>query len=231
MKKMILLFALTLSACYPVVHPYEPEVQPALIFPTPTDLAYIDPSSYPTAQASVSAQNQPVMSGMDVRVDSVTIDGKNLNALVCFSLPDSSDWGILSARLTYGGGILLQEFSTTLVSVQEPINGGAGQRCDTLTFLVPPDADLTNATIVIETIGATPRADDYCAVYMPKIQQALLARGVSIVLQCADVNGAQVMQIVSFPPEMTQQQAEELVYSPEFYSIQGNWEFSFQLSQ
>ncbi|GAB4543864.1 MAG: hypothetical protein Fur002_16570 [Anaerolineales bacterium] len=230
MKKWILLFAVVLSACQPAASDAPQQVQPPVILPpAPTDSAYIAPS-YPTAQVSVAAPNQS-FSGMDVRMESVTMDGKNLNALVCFTLPDSSDWGILSARLNYGGGIVLQEFSTMLVSIQEPTTGGAGLRCDTLTFLVPPDADLTNAVIVIESIGATPRADDYCSIYMPKIQQALLERGAGIMLQCVDVNGAQAMQIVSFPPEMTQQQAEELVYSPEFYSIQGNWEFSFQLSQ
>ncbi len=86
-------------------------------------------------------------------------------------------------------GTVLQEYGTTLVSVQEPVNGGAGLRCDTLTFVVPPDADLSNATIVIDSIAATPREDEYCSVYMPKIQQAMLERGIGITLDCVDVNG------------------------------------------
>jgi hypothetical protein len=66
---------------------------------------------------------------------------------------------------------------------------------------------------------------------MPKIQQALQARGIGIALDCADVNGVQTMQITSIPSDMTQAQAEEIVYSPEFYSVTGPWSFSFNLAQ
>ena len=158
------------------------------------------------------------------------MDGKNVNADVCFTLPDTSDWGISSASLTYGG-ILVQEYGTTLVSLQEPASGVAGLRCDTLTFVVPPDADLSNTTIVIDAIAATPREGEYCSVYMPKIQDAMLARGTGITLGCADVNGVQTMQITGMPAGMTQAQAEEIIYSPEFYSVKGPWSFSFNLAQ
>jgi hypothetical protein len=145
-------------------------------------------------------------------------------------LPDTSDWGISSASLTYSG-ILVQDYETTLVSLQEPADGVAGLRCDTLTFIVPPDADLSNTTIMIDAIAATPREGEYCSVYMPKIQQALQARGIGIALDCVDVNGIQTMQITSIPSDMTQPQAEEIVYSPEFYSVTGPWSFSFNLAQ
>jgi hypothetical protein len=39
------------------------------------------------------------------------------------------------------------------------------------------------------------------------------------------------MQILSIPPDMTQTQAEEIVYSDEFYSVKGPWSFSFNLAQ
>ncbi len=224
MKKIILLAALLLSACSSASQPelYLPEM-----LPTPT--AYIDAASYPTTQVDVAAPHQTV-GGIDVRMESVSMEGKNLNANVCFTLPDLSDWGIISASLTYSG-VTTREFGTMLASLQEPTNGGTGLRCDTLTFVVPPDADLTNASITIDAIGALPREGEYCDIYMPKIQQALLERGIGITLTCADVNGMMTMQIASFPPEMTRQQAEEIVYSPEFYTVQGPWVFTFSLSQ
>ncbi len=195
----------------------------------PEATAYIDTASYPTAQVELAVPNQ-VASGIEVRMERASIDGKNVNADVCFTLPDKSDWGISSASLTYGG-ILVQEYGTTLVTLQEPADGVAGLRCDTLTFIVPPDADLSNTTIMIDAIAATPREDEYCSVYMPKIQQAMLDRGVGITLDCVDVNNVLTMQITGFPSEMTQTQAEEMVYSPEFYSVQGPWSFSFNLAQ
>ncbi len=223
MKRFILLLAVCAAACGPAVQ------QSAVPLPQvlPTVTAYIDPS-YPTAQAALAAPYQAA-SGIEVRMEHVWLDGKSVNATVCFTLPDASDWGIWSASLNYGG-VTLKEYGTTLVSLQEPQGAQPGWRCDTLTFIVPPDAELSAATIVIDAIAAAPREDDYCALYMPKIQQALLDRGLGIVLDCVDVNGVLTMQIVSKPPEMTQEQAEEIVYSDEFFTVKGPWTFLFDLS-
>lgn len=222
-KIIIFLLAFFLAACSSAAE--SGVVLPILTEPT----AYIDPESYPTAQVDLAAPNQTA-SGIDVRMEHASVDGKNVNADVCFTLPDTSDWGISSASLTYGG-ILVQEYGTTLVSLQEPAEGVAGLRCDTLTFVVPPDADLSNVTVMIDAIAATPREGEYCSVYMPKIQQAMQSRGIGIALDCVDVNGALTMQILSIPSEMTQTQAEEMVYSDEFYSVKGPWSFSFNLAQ
>ena len=224
MKRFILVLTLSLFACAPSGQ------QPVVVLPVllPTATAFIDPS-YPSAQAELAAPNQAA-SGIEVSMQRASVDGKNVNADVCFTLPDASDWGIQTASLNYSG-LVVQEFGTMLVSLQEPSNGSLGLRCDTLTFIVPPDADLTNASIVIDSIAATPREGEYCSVYMPKIQQALMDRGIGISLDCVDVNGVLAMQILSIPADMTQEQAEQLVYSDEFFAIKGPWSFSFNLSQ
>ncbi len=224
MKRFILVLTVFLAACAPSSQ-QQSVVMPAIVA---TATAYIDPS-YPSAQAQLAAPNQTA-SGIEVRMERASVEGKNVNADVCFTLPDTSDWGISFASLNYGETIL-QEYGTALVSLQEPANGQAGLRCDTLTFVVPPDADLSNATIVINAIAATPRSDEYCSVYMPKIQQAMLERGTGIVLDCVDINGQLTMQITSKPAEMSQEQAEQIVYDPEYYSVTGPWTFSFSLSQ
>lgn len=224
MKKIIVLLMVFITACAPAAQ------EPAVVMPAflPTATAYIDPS-YPTAEVAMATSNQ-IASGIEVKVERAWMEGKNVNADVCYTLPDASDWSIWSASLTYAG-TLLQEYGTTLLSLQDAANGQPGQRCDTLTFVVPPDADLTNAVIEIGAIAAPPQQDEYCSVYMPKIQQAMVERGIGIVLECLDVNGALTMQITSRPPEMSQEQAEQLVYSDEFYTIKGPWSFPFNLSQ
>jgi hypothetical protein len=222
MKRSIVLLGLVLAACGPAT---QTVVLPEFLAQA---TAYIDPS-YPTAQVDIQSPNQTA-SGIDVHVEQVWMDGKNVNANVCFTLPDSSDWSIYAASLNYAG-IVLQEYGTTLLSVQESENGQAGQRCDTLTFVVPPDADLTNATIVIDSIAPPLRDDEYCSAYMPKIQQAMLERGIGIVLDCVEMNGLPTMQIVNKPPEMSQEQAEQIVYSDEFYTVKGPWSFPFNLAQ
>ena len=228
MKKIIVLLAVFITACSLPGQGNPAVVLPGLL-PVATATAYIDTASYPTKQVELAAPNQSA-SGIEVQMQHASVEGKNVNTDVCFTLPDTSDWGISSASLTYGETIV-HDYGTTLVSLQEPAAGVPGKRCDTLTFLVPPDADLSNVTIVIDAIAATPREGEYCSVYMPKIQQALQARGIAITLDCADVNGVQTMKIMSMPADMTQTQAEETVYSDEFYSVKGPWSFSFNLAQ
>jgi len=223
MKKLFVLLILLLTACAPA---QDSQVFLPEILPTAT--AYID-SSYPTADAQLSAPQQTA-AGIDVNMNRGWVDGKNVNAEVCFTLPDESDWSIWAASLTYNG-TLLQEYGTTLLSFQEPANGQPGSRCDVLTFVVPPDADLSNAVIVIDAIASPPQPGDYCGAFMPKIQQAMLERGTGISIDCVDVNGALTMQILGKPADMTQEQAEQIVYSDEFYTVQGPWTFPFNLSQ
>ena len=225
MKKIVLVLAILLTACGSSAEQHPVVVLPQMLA---TAEPYIDPS-YPTVQVEVAAPDQTA-SGIDVRLQSVSMEGKNVNADVCFTLPDTSDWGIQSASLTYAGTVV-EEFGTTLQSFQEPANGTPGLRCDTLTFVVPPDADLTNAAIMINSIGTTVREGDYCSVYMPKIQQAMLDRNTGISVDCVDVNGVLTMQILSMPAGMTQEQAEQIVYSDEFYTVKGPWSFPFGLAQ
>jgi hypothetical protein len=220
MKRSLILICLFLAACN--LSNVPPQV------PTgPT--AYIDPS-YPTLE-SAPVTSLVTSSGIEVRADRAWRDGKQVNVDVCFTLLDTSDWSIWGASLQYPGGSLL-DFGTTMLSVQEPTEGQSGQRCDTLSFLnVPPDADLSNMTVTVDAIAAQPRAEDYCTIYMPKIQQTLTERGIAITLNCADVNGVQTMQIASKPDTMSQEEAEQIVFSDEFYTVKGPWSFTFNLGQ
>jgi hypothetical protein len=217
-KRFLILVGLLVSACAPTA-----ASQDAL----PT--AYID-QSYPTVESAPLANIQQT-SGIEVRIDRAWRDGKQINADVCFTLLDASDWSVWGATLQYPGAAVT-DFSSTLVSLQEPVEGQSGLRCDTLSFLnIPPDADLSAATITVDAIAAPPRAEDYCAIYMSKIQQTLTERGVAIALDCVDSNGVEVMQIISKPDTMSQEEAEQIVYSDEFYTVRGPWSFTFNLGQ
>jgi len=224
MKQTILLLTITtlLVACSPFVAPPQP---PQQSLPT----AYIDPA-YPTMEsAPVTLMQQS--NGIQVTSDRAWRDGKQVNVNVCYTLLDTSDWSISGASLQYPGATI-SDFGSTLLSVQEPTEGKSGNRCDTLSFInVPPDADLSNVSVTIDAIAAQPRAEDYCSIYMPKIQQSLNDRGIAITLNCSDVNGAQAMQIASKPDTMSQEEAEQYVYSDEFYTVKGPWSFTFNLGQ
>ncbi|HJR79691.1 MAG TPA: hypothetical protein VJ821_06450 [Anaerolineales bacterium] len=220
MKRTLIFVCLLLAACNLSVAPQSVDAVPT---------AYIDPS-YPTME-SAPVTSMQTSSGIEVRADRAWRDGKQVNVDVCFTLLDASDWSIWGASLQYPGGSVF-DFGSTLLSLQEPVAGQAGQRCDTLSFLnIPPDADLSNVTITVDAIAAQPRVEEYCTIYMPKIQQALSERGIAITLTCTDVNGVQAMQIVSKPDTMSQEEAEQLIYSDEYYTVKGPWSFTFNLGQ
>jgi hypothetical protein len=220
MRKLILALALLLSAC-------NLKALPQTNQPLPT--AHIDPS-YPTLQAQ-SAPSSQTVNGVEVRVERAWRDGKEIHVELCYTLLDTSDWSIWSASLQYAGGAVL-DFGSTLLSLQEAVEGQSGIRCDDLSFLnVPPDADLSASIVTIDAIAAPPRAEEYCTIYMPKIQQTLDERGIAITLGCVDAAGVQVMQILSRPDSMSQEEAEQIVYSEEFYTVNGPWSFTVNLGQ
>ncbi len=221
MKHMLIFLCLLLTACNLA------GAAPQAVGAVPT--AYIDPS-YPTVQAAPVTLMQS-SNGIEVRADRAWRDGKQVNVDVCFTLLDASDWTVSAASLQYAGGSII-DFGSTMMSIQEPVEGKSGLRCDTLFFLnVPPDADLTNTVVTIDAIAAQPRADDYCTIYMPKIQQTLNERGIAITLDCPVINNVRTMQIMSKPATMSQEEAEQIVYSPEFYTVNGPWSFTFNLGQ
>jgi len=217
MKKLfplIFFLALMVSAC-------GANQTPQVVLPT------IEQDSYPTLQASGSGSSQNV-GGFNVNLQRAWRDGKTVNADVCFAMPDTSDWTIWSTHLDYGN----QTITDFEASLQNSSNGQPGKRCDQISFYVPPDADLSSASLVIESIGARPTTDEYCSLYMPKIQQALNQRGLGIALDCKpDSNGVKTMQIISKPASMSEADAEKIVYSDEFYTIKGPWKFSVNLGQ
>ena len=220
-----MVLVLGLAGCAPITVPQP--VMPTFVseatgnVPEPNE-------AYPTAQAAEGAASQTV-SGFELNLERAWRDGKQVNADVCFTLPDSSDWTIWSAHFEYGGNSI-SEFSSALLSTTEGQDGQGAQRCDQLSFYVPPDADLSSSNLTVEAVGAYPSADEYCSLYMPKIQQALADRGIAIGLDCPVVDGAASLQITSKPEGMSQEEAEQLVFSDEFYTVRGPWIFPVTFS-
>ena len=66
---------------------------------------------------------------------------------------------------------------------------------------------------------------------MPTIQKTLNDSGIAITLECNEANGAATMQITGKPGTMSQEEAEQIVYSDEFFTVKGPWEFTFNLVQ
>src|SRR5262245_53742212 len=157
MKRFYVSILVIATACSPFGSPQ------GLIQEGPT--ALIDPS-YPTLESAPAAVVQS-SSGFNVMANRAWRDGKQVNVEICFTLPDASDWSVWGASLQYVD-VVVFDFSSTLLSIQEPVEGQAGFRCDTVSFQnIPPDADLSSVTISVDSISAPPRPEDYCTIYMP----------------------------------------------------------------
>ncbi len=224
MKKIMIVLgslAIAAAACSPS------QAQPVLPTFLPAQIPSAEVASYPTMQAPQGSSSQSI-GGFQVSLQRAWRDGKQVFGDVCFTLPDASDWTIWAAHLDFGNQSITN-FGASLLNTSDAANGQPGQRCDRLSFYVPPDADLSNATLTIESLGAYPTPDQYCSLYMPKIQQSLASRGIAITLGCSTVNGVQSMQITGKPDSMSEQDAEQLVYSDEYYTVKGPWLFSLNL--
>jgi hypothetical protein len=212
---------LLLAACAPSA-PTVQEVLPTFV--APPEITLPPPNeAYPTARAAESNASQTV-SGFSLRMEQAWREGKEVHADVCFSLPDSSNWTIWDAHFEYGAETV-SEFSSSLLSKDSSTGGREPERCDELAFYVPPDADVSSSTITVESVGAYPTPDEYCSLYMPKIQQSLQERGIAITLDCPEVNGVKNLEIASKPDDMSQTEAEQLVFSDQFYTVKGPWTF------
>lgn len=226
---LMMLLIILQGACAPLppVQPIE-QILPTFVLPAGEATGELN-EAYPTAQASESSASQSV-SGFELTLRRAWRDGKQVNAEVCFTLPDSSDWTIWEAHFEYGG-TSVSEFSTAFLSSEQGQGGPASQRCDELSFYVPPDADLAAAGLTVESVGAYPSAEEYCTVFMPKIQQTLADRGTNITLDCPTIDGVMSLQIAGVPDGMSQEEAEQLVYSDEFYTVHGPWSFPVTFDQ
>ncbi len=213
---------LALAGCAPAA----PAGLPTFIAPGAT--AEIN-QAYPTQQA-VQQNTSQTVGGFAMDLQRAWRDGKQVNAAVCFTLPDASDWTIWSAHFDYAGQSIA-EFSSSMISRKDPNGSQQGQRCDQLSFYVPPDADLSSSSLTIDSIGAYPTQDEYCSLYLPKIQQAMADRNTGITVDCTEQSGTMTMQIASKPAGMSQEDAEKIVYSDEFYTVKGPWTFQVTFSQ
>lgn len=221
-----LIALLTLTACGSNGAP--PVILPTFLSPQELATPEIN-QAYPTQQALESNTNLTV-SGYTVNLQRAWRDGKQVYADICFTLPDASDWTIWNAHFDYSGQTVA-DFSSAMLSKKDAQQGQPGIRCDELGFYVPPDADLSAGSLTIQSLGAYPSQDEYCSLYQPKIQQSLTDRGIAIKLDCSVVNGAMTMQITSKPDNMSQDEVEQMVYSDEFYTVNGPWTFPVTLKQ
>lgn len=165
------------------------------------------------------------INGIDMSVAQPRRDGKRIKFDVCYTLPDNADWVVWQASLYYPGG----EGEQLMVEMRDrhPATAGQpGRRCDVVSFRVPPEANTSQVTFTIQSIGAYPSESDYCTTYLSRVQAGLAANHTGVQVACATENGSASLVVVGKPAQMTQAEAEKLVQSDVWFTIQGPWVFT-----
>ncbi len=196
--------------------------------------------------------NTQVVDGITVSTSNPRIEGDKLSLDVCFTLPDDSNWIIWKASLKTEDTIV-SDFAATPIELRlPPVNGQQkvitqdalgnpserteavvgdrrGRRCDTLSFQVSGGSNVSTASLTVNSIAAQPAEGQYCA-YLEKVQKQLNARNVSIVISCTEKDGSTNSVVVSKSASMSQADAEQLVYSDEWFTKTGPWVFDLSIS-
>lgn len=200
-----ILFLLWLAACVPM-----PESKP-----TPSEFASV-PAAAPTIQVTPA-------SAVRIFVRKAERSGKEVRLEVCFVPPDTSDWTLGDVHLLVGGDEMFFLGSTLTELTHGP---GALQRCELLTFGVAPEMELSTAVLQIETLQVEPSLEEICTLYLPKIAPRLEAQGVKAT--CVQSGDGWQVQVIGYPPSLSREQAEALIYDPANFALAGPWVFTLQ---
>ncbi len=229
------------------VYPPVPSVQIANLN-DPTDKTGVDAS---ITEPVISAQ---VVNGIEVTASNPRLQGDKFTVDVCFTIPDDNpDWIITKASLTTDKAISSDWWATPIelrfpsangqqqvithdakgipsVRTETVTGSQQGRRCDALTFQVPAGSTVSTATLSINAITSRPAEGQYCE-KLAKVQDQLKARNVNITINCAEKDGVTNVTITNKPSSMSQADAEGLVFSDEWYSKFGPWEFELAISK
>jgi hypothetical protein len=186
-----------------------------------------------------------------------------LAADLCYDLIDNGDWIIDHTDLMDIEGRRASWVETDAIEIRLPpelINGEykqkiiihngqatgnndysdvapdqtTGQRCDTVSYSLPADFDISQFTIFVDSIISSPSEGDECSGEVrKKLQEVLDQRGTGIKtkskVEQGDYGGTCGIEIVQKPNGMSDEEAHSIVYSHEIYldlfGIRGPWMF------
>lgn len=201
-----------------------------------------------------TVSNVQVVNGIEVATSNPRLDGDRLTVDVCFTIPDDNpDWIISKISLTTGK-TTIADWSATPIELWFPaINGQQqvithdakgnasirietvtgnqpGRRCDAFTFQVPAGATVSGAILSVNAITSQPAEGQYCA-RLTKVQEQLKTRNINFSFKCTEQDGVTNVTLVGKPASMNQAEAEQLIYSDEWFSKLGPWTFELAVGK
>ncbi len=185
-----------------------------------------NPSSvtfYPSQVATIQ-QTQTAPGGIvKVFTRSVERSGKEVHAEVCFISPDLANWTLGSVHFIVGEAEM--PFAGSLLTELKQMDK-ALQRCELLTFYVPPEMEVSQAILQVDNLLLEPDLEELCTLYLPKISPRLEAQGIQA--DCLQTAEGWKLRILSHPPQISPEQVEGLIYDPANFAVSGPWHFILQ---
>lgn len=178
---------------------------------------------YPTQAAVVQQTQAAPASAVQVFLRGVERRGKEAFLEVCFIPPDASDWTLGTVHLLIGG----MEMPFLGSALTEIVTGPEGhRRCEMLTFSIPPEMVLSTALLQVDTLQVEPSPEDLCTLYLPKLSPRLEAQGVRA--DCVQSPEGWQVRLLSYPSNLSAEQAQALIYDPANFALTGPWTFLLQ---
>lgn len=148
---------------------------------------------------------------------------------VCYQPPSAANWGVWLATLESGSTEIDFDGYDHLT---HPTPDAAGRQCDTVSFSgLPPDFDLAHAELNVFALGAPPLDEaEGCGPYLQQLQTTLAARYPGLTAACGHADWGWYLQATHRPDYLTEQQAAELVYSDDLYTLKGWFQFPVHLN-
>jgi hypothetical protein len=162
---------------------------------------------------------------LQMQVKDLRQEGYYFKGMVCFDVPDGADWMIDHASLQYSGGETSFESAETLESQPPLADGTQGYRCQEISFMIPAQANLSNATLTIQGLRASLGEGEFCERYLNEAQSTLTARQTGIEIGCTQSGNGFNLTVNAKPDSLSLEEAQRIIY--DFYTIPGPWTFLF----
>lgn len=190
--------------------------------PAPEGMAWVFETLVSINENSQPDAPAPILEAFNLRIANPRRDSDTLYIQVCFSLPEGRDWMVNDAILDYqaqGNTHSTPYHASTLDEID------ANERCDTLAFHVLAEQEISNTSLNLSSLEATPREGETCAWYLNQVQPRLDAQNSGIRIACEE--SSLNFTVSAWPDNMTQEQAQGIVNQEYRASIQvkGPWVF------
>ena len=126
------------------------------------------------ATPSITATVGPPRPTLQMQVKDLRQEGDQVKATVCFEVPNEADWTIDHASLGYKGGETSFESAEMLENQPSQADSAASYRCQEISFAVPVQVDLSNASLTVQGLRATPGEAEFCERYLSDAQPTFI---------------------------------------------------------